>query len=241
MSFSIWVLVLIGVVGMPTVTAVVLYRGGIDVGLGARKAGLVAGAVGVGWGIWTVASGLLAAAGAYRQDPVQVRPWIAVALAGALAVALLATRIPVIARILSAPGMATRLALPQTVRVVGVAFFIALALGKLPAVFTLPAGLGDIAVGLAAPFVARRSRRGLVWFNALGILDLVVAVSVGFLAGQGPTDLIPSMPSTAQIALLPLALIPTSAVPLALALHVASLNRVAKASENGRSPAPVAR
>jgi hypothetical protein len=28
--------------------------------------------------------------------------------------------------------------------------------GRLPAAFAIPAGIGDIAVGVAAPFVARR-------------------------------------------------------------------------------------
>jgi hypothetical protein len=78
----------------------------------------------------------------------------------AVAVALLATRIPVISRIVADPGTPARLALPQTLRVVGVAFLVVLALGKLPAGFAIPAGLGDIAVGVAAPLVARRLARG---------------------------------------------------------------------------------
>src|SRR5438309_839142 len=42
----------------------------------------------------------------------------------------------------------------QTYRVGGVFFVIAWMAGTLPAAFALPAGLGDIAVGAAAPFVA---------------------------------------------------------------------------------------
>jgi hypothetical protein len=38
----------------------------------------------------------------------------------------------------------------------GVAFLVYLALGHLPAVFALPAGLGDLATAIAAPLVARR-------------------------------------------------------------------------------------
>src|SRR5438270_62717 len=82
-------------------------------------------------------------------------------------------------------------------------------------------------VGIAAPTIARRlargDRTGAVWFNILGIVDLTVAVGVGFLAGLGPARLLDVSPSTAELAVLPLALIPATAVPLALALHVTSL------------------
>jgi hypothetical protein len=122
---------------------------------------------------------------------------------------------------------------PHTLRVIGVAFLIALALGTLPAVFALPAGIGDIAVGISAPFIARRlargDRSGAVWFNVLGLLDLVVAVGIGFLAGLGPAQLLHVSPSTIEVTLLPLALIPSTAVPLAMALHITSLVRLRRA------------
>jgi hypothetical protein len=52
--------------------------------------------------------------------------------------------------------MVSRLELPHTPRVAGVAFLLYMALGHLPALFALPAGLGDIAAGIAAPLVARK-------------------------------------------------------------------------------------
>jgi hypothetical protein len=138
-----------------------------------------------------------------------------------------------VSRILADPGTAARLALPQMFRGVGGTFLLVLALGQLPAAFALPAGLGDLAVGIAAPFVARRLRRGVagrgaLWFNVMGIADLVIAVATGFLTGEGPTQLLPAWPtsSSAAIALLPLALIPTTAVPLAVALHLVSLRKL---------------
>jgi hypothetical protein len=137
----------------------------------------------------------------------------------------------VVRRILADPGTPARLALPHTLRIVGGAFLVVWALGGLPAVFAIPAALGDIAIGVAAPFVARRLARGVydaraVWFNILGIADLVVAIGLGFLAGLGPIRLLDVTPSTEAVALLPLALIPTTAVPLAVALHILSLQRL---------------
>jgi hypothetical protein len=202
---------------------------------------------------WVVVTALLTAAGVYKQDPAVVQPWIPVAIVGVFAAVLLAARIPVVARALAGPDTVARLAVPQTLRVVGVFFLVMLALGKLPAVFALPAGLGDMAVGITAPFIVRRLRagstRGAVWFNVLGIADLVVAVTVGFLAGAGSTQLIHVTPTTEAIGQLPLALIPTATVPLALALHVISLlklrgtreSHVAQGRQTGLSSDPVAR
>jgi hypothetical protein len=136
-----------------------------------------------------------------------------------------------VARILAAPGSLARLTLPHTLRVVGVLFLMVMALGHLPALFALPAGLGDIAVGLIAPSVARRlttdgDHRGAVRFHLLGLLDLVVAITIGYLAGLGPYRPLDITPSTEPLSLLPLALVATVAVPTALALHIVSLTRL---------------
>lgn len=66
-------------------------------------------------------------------------------------------------------------------------------------------------------------------FNALGILDLVVAVSLGVLLG--PSWLLGGTPSTEALTLLPLALVPTAAVPLMIALHLVSLRRLRAAGD----------
>jgi hypothetical protein len=101
-----------------------------------------------------------------------------------------------------------------------------MALGHLPALFALPAGLGDVAAGIAAPLAARSlarggSRRTGLWFNAFGLTDLVVALTLGTLTGF---QLVNVSPSGAPISELPLALIPTAAVPLLFALHVTSVS-----------------
>ncbi len=201
----IWIIVLIGVIGMPALTAIVLRRIGL--------------AFAVVWAAWIVLSFVLAAQGAYRADPVKPALGLPLALLGSFGVLFAIAFIPAVQRIL-APE---RLVWPQVFRPVGGVFLVALALGQLPAVFAIPAGLGDIAVGISAIFVARRASRRLVWFNVLGITDLVVAVTIGFLAGQGPFQLLHVTPSTSPLTELPLALIPTTGVSLALALHVTSL------------------
>jgi hypothetical protein len=196
---------------------------------------------GVAWAGLLAGSVALADAGVYRLDGAV--PWIAVMMLAVLAALLLATRIPVVARILADAGTPARLAVPHTVRVVGVVFLIVAALGELPAIFAVPAGLGDIAIGVAAPFVAwrlsrHRGHRGAVRFNVLGIVDLVVAVGIGLLAAPGPANLLSVTPSTEAVATLPLVLIPGTVVPLAVALHVISLPRL---QPNHRATRPTAR
>lgn len=211
MSAVVWVLVLIGVLGLPAATVAVLGRTRVAVGLG------------VVWAAWIVVSVVLAANDFYRAAPGEIRPWVGVAVVAVFVAALAAARIPSVATILAEPGMAARLVRPQMFRVIGAVFLIAMLLGELPAIFALPAGLGDVAVGIAAYFVARRARQ-TAWFHVLGLLDLVVAVGIGFLAGPG--GFIAVSPSTVEVTLLPLVLIPTTAVPLAAALHVAALTRL---------------
>jgi hypothetical protein len=101
--------------------------------------------------------------------------------------------------------------------------------GQLPAAFAVPAGLGNIAIGVAAPFLARRLARGhavrraAVRFHVLGILDLVVAAGIAAMVTSGLLDV---TPSTDLLRLLPLALVPTAAVPLAVALHIVALRQL---------------
>jgi hypothetical protein len=73
-----------------------------------------------------------------------------------------------------------------------------------------------------------------LWFNALGLTDLVVAVTLGALTGY---HLLNVTPSSAPISELPLALIPTAAVPLLFALHITSILTLARAPR--RAPSTV--
>ena len=228
----VWPLVLAGAIGIPAATSAVLYRGAIVAGVGRRAAIAVTAASAAVLGGWVVLSGLLAGAGVYSLEPGDSVPWFLVAVAGTLIALMLATRIPIVSRILAGPGTPARLALPHTLRVVGVLFLTAMAQGHLPAAFALPAGLGDIAIGLAAPFVALRLARGTgraaaVRFNVLGILDLAIAGIIGFLL----LGIVEFTPSTAPLTLLPLALIPTTAVPLTVALHIVSLRQLRTADK----------
>jgi hypothetical protein len=102
--------------------------------------------------------------------------------------------------------------------------------GVLPALFAWPAGLGDIAIGVTAPWVAlalvRRpdfanSRIFVVW-HLLGILGLVVALSLGALSSALVSGVAGDV-TTGPMAQLPLVLIPVYLVPLFIMLHLTAL------------------
>lgn len=119
------------------------------------------------------------------------------------------------------------LAAMQGWRVVGAAFLSVWGVGELPALFAAPAGLGDVAVGLAAPFVALAAwRRTAGWraasygLIAAGMLDFAVAFSTGVALRDGGLLHAPGAVSTHLLGAFPLALIPTYAVPIFIILHL---------------------
>ncbi len=208
----LWAITIAGIIAIPAATCVVLYGGAVRAGLGRTRAALLAGGAALVLGGWFTASAVIAGHGWYHARLGHGVPWMPVAVVGFSGTLLVLRRIPVVARALAAPGMVARLELPHSFRAVeGTAFLAMMALGHLPALFALPAGLGDIAAGIAAPLVARRlaqggGRRAALRFNAFGMTDLVVALTLGTLTGF---QLINVTPSGAPISELPLALIPT--------------------------------
>ncbi|HEX4247230.1 MAG TPA: hypothetical protein VH008_05135 [Pseudonocardia sp.] len=218
-------LTVVGVLGILGLTCLALYRGAERAGLGRRRAVLAGTVSAVLLGGWCIASAVIAGHGWYFTKLGEGPPWLPIAVVATLLAALAATRIPLVASALTAPGALERVALPHTFRLAGAAFLIMMALGNLPALFALPAGLGDMATAVAAVFVARgASHRSAVWFNVLGIADLVVALALGTLTGFQLVDVTPSAQAITE---LPLALIPTVAVPVLIALHLISLRQLA--------------
>jgi hypothetical protein len=116
------------------------------------------------------------------------------------------------------------LTLVQTWRIIGYTFLVLYAYGLLPGAFALPAGWGDIAIGVSAPLAALRlivstgRSRFIIW-HMLGILDLVMAMILGAIAPL----ISPHWGATSAMTVLPLSVIPTFGVPLFLILHFISI------------------
>jgi hypothetical protein len=113
------------------------------------------------------------------------------------------------------------LTIVQSWRIAGFVFVVLYVYGILPGIFANPAGWGDIAIGLTAPWVAMKlaepgHRKGFIIWNALGILDLVVAVTTGTTSRL----VHPHGLAADAMTVLPLSIVPTFLVPLFLIMHI---------------------
>jgi hypothetical protein len=113
----------------------------------------------------------------------------------------------------------------QTWRIVGIAFLWGMTQGIIEPVFAIPAGVGDILIGVTAIPLAIFLWRGYSWskyavvvWSVLGIADLVNAMTIGAILN-------PDF-STSIFATFPWILFPIVAVPLGLALHGVILYRL---------------
>ena len=133
----------------------------------------------------------------------------------------------------------------QLYRVEGVIFLILYAMNKLPAAFAIPAGVGDVLVGLAAPSVAlafiRKSPDAdklLRRWNLLGLADLAVALTTGFLTSPSPIQLLSRNHPNHLVTQYPLVIVPVFLVPIAILLHLASLRKLRQTRLNPSQSVP---
>ena len=196
-----------------------------------RKTGrLVTGPVAIGLAVWAGIAALLAQAGVFQTDiggiPIAIVAAIAIPVTGFL----VAWRtIPAVRAYVEAQNLTLLTAL-QGWRVVGAVFLFLWAYGQLPTVFALPAGLGDVAVGLVAPFAAiavalkapgwRRAANGVI---IAGLADFAVAFVTGIGSIGGNFLDFAGAPSSTIINALPLVLIPSFLVPVFIILHVMAI------------------
>ena len=180
----------------------------------------------ISWFLVALALGL---AGAYKAAPDRI-PTIQYGIFIPFLIgASLIWRSPAVGRIIDAVPQPWIIGV-QLYRALGVIFLILYVTDKMPGLFAWPAGVGDVIVGLLAPVVAlayardaRNAGRVTAW-NVLGILDLVVAITTGFITS--PSPLFSYEPPNELIAIFPLVLIPVYLVPLSLLLHLASLAKL---------------
>lgn len=112
----------------------------------------------------------------------------------------------------------------QTYRILGVVFILGVSQGILHPAFGIPAGVGDMLIGLTAIPFAYFLRKGFSWskyalvvWSVLGVADLINAVSLGLLTSEIGRSTMTTFPWI---------LVPTVGVPLALALHGITLYRL---------------
>ena len=121
----------------------------------------------------------------------------------------------------------------NAIRLLGVLFVILYAEGRLPAPFAPTAGWGDMVIGLTAlPLawaVARfgpRVRALVLLWNALGLADLVVALTLGPLSAPGPLQVFVGPPDASPMTALPWLIIPGFLVPSLFFIHLVIFSRL---------------
>src|SRR5258708_16590934 len=131
----------------------------------------------------------------------------------------------------------------QFYRALGLIFLLLNAQGSLPPLFAVPAGNRDIAVGLLAPVLAVAYARGVVprellvrGWNILGLLDLAVAITTGFLTSPSRLQMFSFDAPNDLITVYPLVLVPVFGEPLAILLHVTSLVKLGRETAHRMSP-----
>ena len=197
--------------------------------------------------LWLIGASILAGAGVFggsASGPPRIAPAILLPIAAGLLVLAASSS----ARSFLARVSPSSLVAMQVVRIIGIAFLVLGARGVLPPHFAWPAGAGDVAIGVTAPWVAlalhRRARHATalaVGWNVLGLLDLVVAVGIGALTAESAIQAFHSTPSTDAMTVPPLSTIPTFGVPLFTLLHVASLVTLRRATGSPAAAAAPAR
>ena len=176
--------------------------------------------------VWALAvNGVFSrAAGALRVPPLPVAIFVPV-LVGLLLL-MRSTRVGVI---LDATPPSWLIGI-QAYRVFGGIFLVNWAKGLMPGAFALPAGTGDVLVGLLAlPVAFYVSRRGpagraagIAW-NLLGLADFAVAIAMGAMSSPGPLQAVSFAQPNRLLGTYPSVMIPAFAVPSSIILHVLSL------------------
>ena len=133
----------------------------------------------------------------------------------------------------------------HAIRLLGFTFIILYAEGRLPAPFAPSAGWGDMFIGATALPVAwavvrfgARVRPLVLLWNALGVADLVVALTLGPLSAPGPLQVFVGPPDTSPMTALPWLIIPGFLVPILLFTHVVIFTRLSAKTQTSK-PASV--
>lgn len=181
--------------------------------------------------VWLSLGIVLAADGFFWTGPEEAAPRVAYAVVPFLLGFGLLVVSPAFRRVIDETPPQWIIGL-QINRLLGGLFLVVYALGhlQLPALMAIPAGTGDILVGLAAPIVAylfvikhRHARWvGILW-NFAGILDLVIAVATGVTTSPGPLHIFSLEAPNMLMSFYPFSIIPAFGVPVWVLLHIFSL------------------
>lgn len=199
----------------------------------------IAGLSGLALAAWAISTALLASSGSYQPPDIHSPPPVGIQLVIALATLSACLWLsPTLRGLLRNQKNLIRL---NVWRLEGALFLALMLTGQMPALWAIPAGVGDVLIGGAAFWVAARldapgGRRRAIAFNLLGLLDLVVAIGLGITVNPGPAQLFHTTPDAELLTRFPLALVPGFLVPLAFMVHFVSLWQLRRDAVKSRAP-----
>jgi hypothetical protein len=181
------------------------------------------------WFVLVLALGATGALGAAGRGAPSLGLTVVLPIA-ALALAYFA--LPSVRNAMAATPLPALIAL-HAIRLLGFSFIILYAEGRLPAPFAPSAGWGDVFMGATAlplawavtRFGARIRPLVLLW-SAIGIGDLVTAVTLGTLSTPGPLQVFVGPPDASAMTTLPWLIIPGFLVPILLFTHIVIVARL---------------
>ncbi|HEX6808007.1 MAG TPA: hypothetical protein VF118_08480 [Gemmatimonadaceae bacterium] len=176
-------------------------------------------------GAWIGVAVALSAAGVFAKVPIGALAVLSLFGTPLIAAALFASFSPAFRT--AVLGLPTPLLIGlNVIRILGVLMVLEAITGRMSGPFPYSAGWGDFITGVFAlpvAWLAARTTKGDRWvaaWNAFGMLDLIVAVSLGILSANGsPIQVIHAGIGSAAMATLPWSLIPTVLVPYFLFSH----------------------
>jgi hypothetical protein len=128
-----------------------------------------------------------------------------------------------------------RVIMIETARAIGAVFLVRYFRGELPGIFALPAGIGDVFIGVTAPIMAylyraygKKVRALAIGWNILGIAELATSFTIGYLAFALKVFPGVVISNVAVPTAFPLVLIPGFGVPLTILVHIIALRLIFK-------------
>lgn len=180
--------------------------------------------------LWMLITGIIGALGWYEYQRSEPHLWIVISvLMPTILFVFLFAFLPSVRTWTQRLNLAM-LSLPHAWRTVGFTFLALWFYGILPAGFAAPAGFGDFAIGIAAPFVVialwlqwANAIRAAIWFHLLGLTDLFFAILTGATGFGVPLE---EMSNIDPMTTFPMVIIPTVFVPLLTVSHVMALTKI---------------
>ncbi|MFT7595215.1 MAG: hypothetical protein ACI8R4_002543 [Paracoccaceae bacterium] len=235
------------VLGTALALVAVNAAGAVGHGLTVRQVPRLLGGMALLLGLWAALATYVAQLGVMGQAPFAFAPpWVGWFFVGGAVLLFALGRLASPARVvIDRMGQNYFMGI-QSFRMLGGVFLLGWAVGDIPWIFALPAGFGDIWAGIAGYRAMQavnrgdpKARRLVVQANVIGTVDFTVALITGLITSETVYQLM-AHDAPNIVGAYPLVMIPALLVPVFLAAHFFSIQRLMRNPARTGDTAPVA-